>query len=157
MKKYRKNMRVENSKCCSVTLLFGRILISIPFLVSGLGKIFNYDMYAQYMASKGMTLIPFFLISAIIIELLGALSLISGFKARWGALLLFLFLIPTTLIFHDFWNVEGAAQQDQMFHFLKNIAIMGGLLYVASIGPGLLSLDCGCHEKRCCATKEERL
>ena len=119
----------------------GRILLSIIFLLSAFGKATDFSGMEQYMASKGLPAIPLLLALAMLTEALGGLSLLLGFKARWGALLLFLFLIPTTLIFHDFWALTGAMRQDMQIHFLKNLAIMGGLLMVAANGPGAFSLD----------------
>ncbi|HEY2922284.1 MAG TPA: DoxX family protein [Candidatus Binatia bacterium] len=113
-------------------LVSGRVLLSVIFLLSGLGKIIDWDGNAQAMASQGMPLIPLLLIGAIITELAGGLSVLLGWKARWGALLLFLYLIPTTLIFHNFWAFTGAEMQTQLVNFLKNLSIMGGLLLVAA-------------------------
>jgi len=121
--------------------LLGRILLALIFLVSGLGKIFDWQGTAGYMASKGMPLIPFFLLGAILLELAGGLAVLLGFKARIGAVLLIVFLIPATLIFHNFWTLTGMERQIQMVMFLKNLAIMGGLLLVVGLGPGPLSLD----------------
>jgi putative oxidoreductase len=121
--------------------LLGRILLALIFLISGLGKIFDWQGTAGYMASKGMPLIPFFLLGAIVLELVGGLAVLLGFKARIGALLLIVFLIPATLIFHNFWTLTGMERQIQMIMFLKNLAIMGGLLLVVGLGPGPLSLD----------------
>ena len=121
--------------------LIGRILLSVIFLFSAFSKVTNFSGMEQFMASKGMPAVPVLLVLALLTEALGGLSLLLGFKARWGALLLFLFLIPTTLIFHDFWALTGAMRQDMQIHFLKNLAIMGGLLMVAANGPGAFSLD----------------
>jgi putative oxidoreductase len=121
--------------------LLGRILLSVIFLLSAFGKITHFSGMEQFMASKGLPAVPLLLVLALLTEALGGLSLLLGFKARWGALLLFLFLIPTTLIFHDFWTLTGALRQDMQIHFLKNLAIMGGLLMVAANGPGAFSLD----------------
>lgn len=134
---------------CSLTTLLGRLCLSAIFLMAGIGKIMHYDQTAKYMESKGMTMIPFFLVAALLIELIGALSLIIGFKTRWGAALLLLFLIPTTLIFHDFWNVDEASRQMQMINFLKNLGIFGGLLYVLSCGAGRFSVDSCCCRSEC--------
>jgi putative oxidoreductase len=113
-------------------VMFGRVLLSVIFLLSGLGKIIDWDGNAQLMASQGMPVIPLLLVGAIVTELAGGLSVLLGWKARWGALLLFLYLIPTTLIFHDFWAFTGTEMQTQLVNFLKNLSIMGGLLLVAA-------------------------
>lgn len=111
----------------------GRILLSAIFIISGLSKIIDWNSTAAFMASKGMPAVPLLLAGAIAVELLGGLSLLLGYRTRWGALALFLFLIPTTLIFHNFWAMEGMERMNQMQHFLKNLTIMGGLLVVASL------------------------
>jgi putative oxidoreductase len=110
----------------------GRVLLSVIFLLSGLTKITDWDGTTQYMASKELPLIPLLLVAAIITELAGGLSVLLGWKTRWGALLLFLYLIPTTLVFHNFWALSGTEMQMQLMHFLKNLSIMGGLLLGAA-------------------------
>lgn len=123
--------------------LVGRILLSLIFVVSGLFKIPGWEMTKAYMAAEGMPMVSVLLVAAIVVETLGGLSVLLGFKARIGAIALFLFLIPTTLIFHDFWTLEGMEQQLQLTMFLKNLAIMGALLLVAYWGPGPMSLQRG--------------
>ena len=78
---------------------------------------------------------------AIAVEFLGGLALLIGFKARWAALAIFLFLIPTTLIFHSASGLSGQEAQGQMIHMMKNLAIMGGMLMVFAVGPGKYSID----------------
>ena len=85
--------------------------------------------------------VPLFLAGAIAFELGGGLSLLLGYRARLGALALFLFLIPVTLVFHNFWTYPPEQQQVQMLFFLHNLTLMGGLLLVMTYGPGPLSLD----------------
>lgn len=121
--------------------LAGRILLSAIFIQAGISKIFNWEATAGYMQSQGMPLVPLFLLGALGVEILGGLSVLVGFFARLGALALFLFLIPTTLIFHAFWAVPEAHQHIQMIMFMKNLAIMGGLLMVVAFGAGPVSLD----------------
>jgi putative oxidoreductase len=122
-------------------VIFGRVLLSVIFLLSGLGKIIDWDSNTQVMASQGMPLIPLLLVGAILAELAGGLSVLLGWKARWGALLLFLYLIPTTVIFHDFWAFTGTEMQTQLVNFLKNLSIMGGLLLVAAYDGAALVAD----------------
>jgi len=62
--------------------------------------------------------------------------LLTGFQAKYAALAIVLWLIPVTLVFHHFWGIPDAQKQDQMVNFLKNLAIMGGLLVVAYASPG---------------------
>jgi len=123
------------------TPLIGRFLISSIFIMSGLSKIGGWEQTAGYMASKGMPAVTLFLAGAIIFEVLGGLSVLLGFKARLGAIALIIFTIPAALIFHNFWAFEGMEQQTQMIMFMKNLAIIGGLLLITSFGSGPLSID----------------
>jgi putative oxidoreductase len=125
----------------SLLTLIARLFLSAIFIFSGVGKLIFYDQTHAYMAAKGFTAIPFFLISAALLELIFGFCLLLGYKARFVAGILFLFLIPTSIIFHNFWMHEGADRALQQILFLKNIAIMGGLLYVLCDGPGGFSLD----------------
>jgi|YNPMSStandDraft_2_1061718.scaffolds.fasta_scaffold80000_1 putative oxidoreductase len=129
--------------------LLGRICLSAIFLLSGINKVTNWEQTAQYMQAQGMPLVPLFLLGAIVLELAGGLSVLLGYQARLGATLLILFLIPATLIFHNFWVFQGQEQQMQMIMFLKNVAILGGLLLVLGMGAGPISLDNRCS--RCVA------
>jgi putative oxidoreductase len=80
------------------------------------------------------------LVITIVIEIGAAAMLILGFKARLGATLLFLWMIPVTFIFHNFWAVPAAEQQLQTIMFMKNLAIMGAMLYIMAFGSGKYSL-----------------
>jgi putative oxidoreductase len=122
-------------------LLLGRLLLAYIFVMSGYGKIVGFAGTAKFMASKGMPMIEPLLVASIIVELVGGLMLAVGWKARWAAWAIFLFIIPATLIFHAYWAVPPEQAYGQMIHFQKNLAIMGGMLYVALMGPGRLSLD----------------
>jgi putative oxidoreductase len=117
-------------------LLAGRLLLAYLFIDAGYGKIAGFAGTAKYMASKGMAMVEPLLVATIVIELVGGLMIAVGFKARWAAWAIFLFLIPVTVIFHPAW-----ADPAQAIAFNKNLAIMGGMLYVAFMGPGRLSLD----------------
>lgn len=130
----------------AVTSLVGRVLISLIFVLSGFMKIMGFGMMAGVLHSKGIPMAPVALALTILIEFGVGLTLLVGFQARTAAWILFLFLIPTTLLFHNFWAVApGMEQQNQMAHFLKNLAIMGGLLTIAANGPGGLSVDAKRH------------
>ena len=119
----------------------GRIFLALLFVVSGIGKITGYAGTAAVMASKGLPVVDILLPLTIAVELGGGLLLALGWKARWAAAALFLFLIPTTLIFHQFWGIDPKLVQMQKIHFLKNVAIMGGMLMVLALGAGRWSLD----------------
>ncbi len=128
-------------------LLLGRCLLGLIFILSGSGKIAGFTATAGYMAGKGLPLPEVLLIPTILIELGGGLLLVLGYQARWAALALFLFLIPVTLLFHDFWAAAPDQVRNQMIHFEKNLAIMGGMLYVVFMGAGRYSLDAYRHSR----------
>ena len=77
------------------------------------------------------------------IELSGGILLVLGWKTRWAAAALLLFTALAALLFHNFWAMPPDQAQNQMIHFMKNISMMGGLLYVVTYGSGPLSLDRG--------------
>jgi putative oxidoreductase len=123
------------------TMFLGRVFLALLFVVSGIGKITGYAGTAAVMASKGLPMVDILLPLTIAVELGGGLLLALGWKARWAAAALFLFLIPTTLIFHQFWGIDPKLVQMQKIHFLKNVAIMGGMLMVLANGAGAWSID----------------
>jgi putative oxidoreductase len=93
------------------------------------------------MAKRGLPFSEVLLIGAIFCEVAGSIALVLGWKARWGALLLIVFMIPATLLYHDFWNAEAAQYRNQLNHFLKNLTIFGALIFVLGMGSGPLSLE----------------
>ena len=130
-----------NANLSNTAVLVGRILLGALFIISGFGKITGYEGTAGYMASKGLPFVNLLLPAAIAIELGGGLLLAIGYKARWAALAIFLFLIPTTLIFHAFWGIDPKEAAMQQINFLKNVSIAGGMLMVFAHGPGAYSVD----------------
>ncbi len=120
----------------ALAALIGRILLVLIFLKSGTGKIGNLEGTAQSMVKHSMPFVTFFLYGAIFLELAGSITVILGLFARWGALLLVIFLVPTTLIFHTNFN-----DPNQVVHFMKNVSMLGGCLILLSAGAGRFSLD----------------
>ena len=120
----------------SLSSLIGRILLVLIFLNSGIGKIENFEGTAQYMVNYGMPYTPYFLFGAIVLELVGSITVILGYLTRFGALVLVIFLIPTTIIFHT--NFDDPIQ---IIHFMKNLSMFGGCLVLLAMGPGRFSLD----------------
>jgi putative oxidoreductase len=119
--------------------LVGRIALGAIFVISAVGKIRGWQGTVGYVGSKG---VPEWLLAiATALELLGGISVILGWKARWGALALLVFLVPVTLVFHNFWAVPPAQQQMQVVNFLKNVSIGGAMLIVLARGAGALSID----------------
>lgn len=115
---------------------FGRLLIAAIFLLSGFGKIADPATTQGYIAAAGLPLPLAAYLIAVAVELGGGALLLVGYQTRFAALILAVFSIAAAFGFHhDF------ADQNQMIHFLKNIAIAGGLLQVVAFGAGALSLD----------------
>ena len=119
----------------SLAALAGRILLALIFLLSGIDKVVHHAATMGYMTKVGLPFPQALLIASIVIEIGAALAIIAGWKTRWAAAALVLWMIPVTLVFH---NPGGG--QEQMAHFMKNAAIMGGLLLLWELGPGALSL-----------------
>jgi putative oxidoreductase len=111
----------------------GRALAGLLFVVSGVNKIFAFSYVAGWMNSMGLPLAGLLLAGAIALEVGGGLALITGFQARWASLGLALFLVPVTLVFHGFWSAGAAEFQNQLNHFLKNVAILGAMLVIFDI------------------------
>jgi putative oxidoreductase len=122
-------------------MLVGRILLSLVFLVAGYRKLMGVAASAGYFAKLGFPMPDVMVWVAIAIELGGGILLVLGWKARWAAWLLALFTLIAAFAAHRFWEVDPAQYANQMNHFLKNLAIVGGMLFVAAVGPGALSVD----------------
>lgn len=136
--------------------VLGRFFISLVFLAGAVNKILHWhdseralmNTLCEWQSNTGFSdnlndclaaMIPWtpvLLLTATLFELLGGLSILLGYKEKWGAVLLALFLVPTTIIMHQFWFVEGGAREMQMAHFLKNLAILGGLILFIQQGSG---------------------
>jgi putative oxidoreductase len=114
-----------------VVPVIGRSLIAALFLVAALRKLTGWDGTLAYMASKGLPMTELLLTLTILLEVGCAILLVVGWRTRWVAVALAAFTLAATLIFHAFWAVDPAQFSNQLNHFLKNIAIMGGLLVVA--------------------------
>lgn len=117
------------------TLDIGRILLSIIFLGSAATKITDPAGTQAYMAAYGLPMTGLLLVAAVVTETAGGLALLLGLKARLAAVVLTGFLAVATLVFHT-----NLGEQQQLLHFLKNVAIIGGLLMVIAEGTGRLSL-----------------
>lgn len=115
--------------------LTGRLFIAVIFLASAFGKITNFDGTLQFMEAHGMPAANVLCILAIAVESLGAVSLILGYKTKWGAAALSAFIVAATWVFHT--------APDQRIQLLKNLAILGGLLNLIANGPGDVSLEGG--------------
>jgi putative oxidoreductase len=132
-------------------LFIGRLCISLVFIVAAIGTIFNWEASYQYFltglatwlgALEGspqaqhwmgwlLSIAPLVLVVGTVIEAMGGILVLTGWRIRSGALLLLLFLIPATLLMHPFWIVAGDQREMQMILCMKNFSIIGGLLILA--------------------------
>lgn len=120
----------------------GRAMIVTIFLLSAVAnKIPKFNDVAGYMAAEGVPQPKILLAGAIVFLILGGLSVLLGYKARLGALLLLIFLAAATYYFHDFWQAPAEKQQTEMIQFMKNLALMGTMVFLIANGPGPGSLD----------------
>ncbi|MBZ9674995.1 DoxX family protein [Mesorhizobium sp. ES1-1] len=120
----------------STTILLGRILLAVIFVLSGFNKLADIAGTAGYFGSMGLPVPTVTAVVVGLIELLGGLAIVVGFQTRIVAWVLAAFTIATALVAHTGW-----ADQNQMIHFLKNVAIAGGFLVLASSGAGAYSID----------------
>jgi putative oxidoreductase len=123
-----------------LAVLLGRILFVAIFLMAGSNH-FSKQTIA-FAASQGVPFASFAVPLSGVLALAGGLSILLGYRAKIGAWLIALFLIPVTLMMHKFWTVHDPMMaQIQMVLFMKNVAILGGALLISQFGAGPLSLD----------------
>lgn len=115
--------------------LIGRVLLGLVFLLAGWMKLTGFSALVSQLAQTGFPLPVLSAVLAVIFEFGGALMLITGFHARIAAWMLIVFTAISTVVYHD-----PMSNQIQMMMFMKNIAIIGGLLYVVVAGPGKYGL-----------------
>lgn len=141
----------------------GRFFLSLIFIASGINQIFHWQEMEfefintlqdvaeltlgmesiQEIISAAISYTPFLLISAIVLQIIGGVSLMLGVQVRLGAFLLIAFLTPTTLLFHHFWLLpDGPERQQQLVELMKNVSILGGLLVVLAYGKGQRRVHC---------------
>jgi len=120
--------------------LTGRILFSLIFLAGGLGHFSAQSI--GYAASQGVPLASVLVPISGVISMAGALSILLGYKAKLGAWLLVIFLVPVTLMLHKFWTIQDPMmKQMDMVMFMKNLGLLGGALFIAFFGAGPASID----------------
>ena len=123
------------------TVLLGRILLAVMFVLSGLGKIAGFDGTVGYISSHGLPVPQLVAVLTICIELGGGLLLVVGFVTRYAALGMAVFTLLAALIFHNFWAAPEAQHMAQFINFMKNLSITGGMLVLAAFGAGAYSVD----------------
>ncbi|WP_027998346.1 DoxX family protein [Sinorhizobium arboris] len=126
----------DNSALQSSMAFLGRLLLSGIFLTSGFGKLADPSGTIGYIASAGLPLPSAAYVVALVVEIGVGILLVIGYRARWMALVLAAFTLASAVGFH-----ANFADQNQMIHFMKNLAIAGGFLQIAAFGAGAFSLD----------------
>jgi putative oxidoreductase len=123
--------------------VLGRVMLCTIFFMSAVGnKIPNFGGVVKYMEGAGVPAPPVMLAGAIVFLIAGSLSVVFGYKARFGAGMLLVFLILATYYFHAFWNISDVQEkQMQTIQFMKNLSIMGAMLMIMAGGAGAMSLD----------------
>src|ERR1700722_8087636 len=130
------------SKLRGPLTVLARVLLCTIFFMAAVGnKIPHFNDVAKVMASVGIPAPQLMLVGAIVFLIAGSLPVIVGYRARWGAALLLTFLVLASYYFHPFWKFEGQTQQDPMIHFMKNLSMMGAMLFVMANGSGPMSVD----------------
>lgn len=131
------------AKLESLSPLAGRMILGLYFILPGaLLKIADMQGTSEYMASKGMVLIPVFLGLTILLQLGGGLAVLVGYQAKIAAFLLAGLTLVISIVMHDFWDVQEAVQRGhETQNFVKNMGIMAGLLVMAGLGAGPFSID----------------
>ena len=114
----------------------GRLMIGLPFAMSGLSKLGAYSATTGMISAAGLPFPPLAFAVAAATELGGGLFLIAGYRTRYVAAALAVFSLATAISFH-----ANFADQNQMIHFLKNVMMAGGLLQIVAFGAGALSID----------------
>ncbi len=131
---------LSSTKAGSWVVPMGRTFFGLIFVLSGINH-FN-DNTIAYGASQGVPMAEFLIPASGALALIGGLSIIFGYFARFGALLLVAFLVPVTLTMHAFWNItDPAMHQMQMIQFMKNLSMLGGAILIAYYGAGPRGLD----------------
>ena len=126
----------------TIASILGRTMLATIFLMSAVGnKIPNFSGVVAYMTGEGVPSPRLMLALAIVFLLFGSVSVILGYHARFGAALLLVFLALATYYFHDFWTFTGQEKDMQMIQFMKNLSMMGAMLFLIANGPGKGSLD----------------
>jgi putative oxidoreductase len=119
----------------------GRLAIVTIFGLAAAGNIMEFNGRVVYMRDHHVPYPEFLLPGAILFLILGGLLVLVGYKARFGALLLLIFLGLATYYFHNFWDMTGDARTQQMIEFMKNLSMMGAMLFIMANGAGPWSLD----------------
>jgi putative oxidoreductase len=122
-------------------ILVARVLLAVMFLLAGISKFAGLEGTAGYIASKGLPAAQLLAVATAALEVVAAVLLIVGWQARWAALALAAFTLLASVLFHNYWAMPAEQQMMQQLMFMKNIAVVGGLLAIFAFGAGAWSLD----------------
>lgn len=129
------------NKLDSISLLLGRVLLGLYFIVPGISKLANYSGTTEYMAQHNVPLIGVLLPLTILMQIGLGGALVVGYRGKLAALFLAVLTLLISVYMHNFWTYEvGMEKAHEMQNFIKNMAIMGGLLVISAIGTGRMSL-----------------
>lgn len=125
----------------NASLLVGRFLLGIYFILPGISKITGWEGTVQYMSDHNVPMIPVLLAITIVLQIGGGIALIVGFQGKIIAFLLAGLTLVISIYMHNFWDyAEGMERNHETQNFFKNLGIMAGLLCVAGLGTGRFSL-----------------
>ena len=131
-------MNVLENAC----LLAGRLLMGAYFILPGVQKIIGFDKMTNYMEAHGVPMVSVFLPLTILLQISAGAAIVVGYRGKVAAFILAGLTFIISIYMHDFWSmVKGIEQAHELQNFIKNIAIMSGLLIVAALGTGRFSLD----------------
>ena len=131
---------VETTGYESLIVLIGRAFFALIFLMAALGNFSAQTI--QFAQSQGVPLAPLAVPASGVLAILGGLSVLLGYRVKAGAWPLVLFLVPVTIMMHNFWAVtDPQMRQMQMVNFMKNVSMLGGALLLTQFGAGPWSLD----------------
>ena len=121
-------------------ILLARVLLAAPFLYSGIDKSWRWAVAQREVAASGLPWPTLLHIVTVLVQLVAGLSVLLGFEARLGALVLCLFLLPVTVLYHPFWKCAGPDFVAEADHFLLNLAVIGGFVMIVALGSGPISV-----------------
>jgi|SRR5579872_3321418 len=125
----------------NVLILVARICIGSLFLWAAWEKITHWSGTVLYMRERNLPQVSLFLPAVIVVQVLGGLGIIAGYQTRVAAVVLILFLLPAMVIFHNFWNFSGKERNIEKTLFMKDVAVLGGLLLLVVCGGGTISVN----------------
>jgi putative oxidoreductase len=129
-----------NDAFLNALIMFSRVLLSMPFIYSGIDKCLHWTAAQREVAASGLPWPTLLHLVTVALHLGAGFSLLIGIEARLGALLLCLFLVPVTIMYHPFWKRSGADLVAEADHFLLNFAVIGGLSMIIALGSGRISV-----------------